>query len=231
MNLHVITGGDYNSSKPLIFFVHGFPECWSTWQSQMVYFARLGYPVAAMDMRGFGLSSAPADAGAYAMRTLVGDVVKVLSKLRTNGDSSASSHGSAERARNVVLCGHDWGGVVAWNLAFLEHNDEVKSISKMVIANAPHPSVDALLLPAAQISQLGTAPHMLGDESTSSQRLVHFLNLLAFVLDVMRLVCAAADSCRTRSIMTVCSSFDLGTWSVHKPNYFCALHRLSSRHR
>jgi len=144
VNLHVITGGDFSSSKPLIFFIHGFPECWTTWQSQMVYFARLGYPVAAMDMRGFGLSTAPAEVGAYAMRTLVGDVTTVLSKLRSTGDSaSSSSHGSAERGRSVVLCGHDWGGVVAWNLAFLEHNEEVKSISKMVIANAPHPSVDA----------------------------------------------------------------------------------------
>jgi pimeloyl-ACP methyl ester carboxylesterase len=77
-------------------------------------------------------------------------VTTVLSKLRSTGDSApSSSHGSAERGRSVVLCGHDWGGVVAWNLAFLEHNEEVKSISKMVIANAPHPSVDTTAASAA----------------------------------------------------------------------------------
>ena len=139
----MVTGGDFSSSKPLLLFLHGFPEMWTTWQSQLVYFARLGFPVAAMDLRGFGLSTAPADVGAYSMRTLVGDVTKVIRKLTSNGDSSdhSSSSSSPAPCRDVVLCGHDWGGVVGWNVAFLEHNDDVKAITKMVIANAPHPSV------------------------------------------------------------------------------------------
>lgn len=85
VKLHVAIGGDFASSKPRLLFLHGFPENWSTWSHQLVYFARLGFAVAAMDLRGHGASDAPAETSAYRMRVLVSDVLAVIRKLSENG--------------------------------------------------------------------------------------------------------------------------------------------------
>ena len=44
---------------PLIVFVHGWPEGWYSWRHQMEHFAARGFTVAALDVRGYGASSAP----------------------------------------------------------------------------------------------------------------------------------------------------------------------------
>jgi len=147
VTLHVVTGGNFAaSSKPLLLFVHGFPECWSTWQGQLVFFAKLGFPVAAMDMRGFGLSTAPQNVSAYAARNLVDDVLRVIRKLREQRASAIGGNGG-----DVVLIAHDWGGVVGWNVAFeaalaaANHGggaavEDARSITKLVLCSAPHPA-------------------------------------------------------------------------------------------
>lgn len=61
-------------------------ETWSTWQAQLVYFARLGFPVAAFDMRGYGLSTSPQSVSAYSAKKLVADVLKIVQKLRAQAD-------------------------------------------------------------------------------------------------------------------------------------------------
>jgi len=130
-----VTGGDFSSDKPLLLFMHGFPESWAAWQAQLVYFARLGFPVAAFDMRGYGLSTAPAEVSAYAQRLLVADVQAVVRKLRSSL-SQQSEH-------DVVLVAHDWGAVVGWQAAFAAHSKRGGgqfSISKWVLASAPHPA-------------------------------------------------------------------------------------------
>lgn len=132
VKIHLVTGGNFSSSssKPTLLFLHGFPESWVAWESQMVYFARIGFPVAAIDLRGYGRSSAPQDVGSYSIRTLVGDVLAVISHLR-----------AASPTKEIVLCGHDWGGVIAWHTSFVEAHESTKAISKYVIMDAPHPSV------------------------------------------------------------------------------------------
>jgi pimeloyl-ACP methyl ester carboxylesterase len=142
--LHVVAGGNFASlDKPILLFVHGFPECWSTWQSQLTYFAKLGFPVAAMDLRGFGLSNAPLGGGvsdAYCARVLADDVLRVVHKLRLQ------SALGAEKAE-VVLVAHDWGGVIGWHVAFegaTPHATgplvpDARAIKKIVLCSAPHP--------------------------------------------------------------------------------------------
>jgi pimeloyl-ACP methyl ester carboxylesterase len=129
----VVSGGDFSSDKPILCMVHGFPETWATWQSQLVYFARLGFPVAAFDMRGFGLSTAPAEPSAYSAKLLVADQLAVVRKLRSMC-SDADDH-------DVVLITHDMGGVVGWQTAFTAAAARRDSgISKFVFAAAPHPA-------------------------------------------------------------------------------------------
>lgn len=110
---------------PLIVFLHGFPEFWYEWKSQLAEFSR-DHTAVAPDMRGYNLSSKPADLSAYQMPLLVEDVRALASELlKSTGGTT------------FTLVAHDWGGVVAWVFA-AGHPD---MLDKLVIINAPHPSV------------------------------------------------------------------------------------------
>ncbi|MET9510890.1 alpha/beta hydrolase [Streptomyces flavidovirens] len=89
---------------PLVLLVHGFPECWYSWRHQLPVLAAAGYRAVAIDVRGYGRSSKPADAAAYRMLDLVEDNAEVVHAL---GEESA------------VIVGHDWGATIAANSALL----------------------------------------------------------------------------------------------------------------
>jgi pimeloyl-ACP methyl ester carboxylesterase len=82
---------------------HGFPESWYSWRHQLDALPAAGYRAVAMDMRGYGRSSKPAEVAAYRITELVEDCVGVVKAL---GESSA------------VIVGHDWGSAVAWTAAW-----------------------------------------------------------------------------------------------------------------
>lgn len=48
--------------KPLLLFIHGFPECWYSWRHQMTAFAA-DWDVVALDMRGYNTSDKPPVSG------------------------------------------------------------------------------------------------------------------------------------------------------------------------
>src|SRR3984893_6597395 len=58
ISLHVTEQGE----GPAVLFCHGFPDTSYTWRRQMTAIASAGYRAIAPDMRGYGRSSAPADA-------------------------------------------------------------------------------------------------------------------------------------------------------------------------
>ncbi|WP_028811147.1 alpha/beta fold hydrolase [Streptomyces flavidovirens] len=89
---------------PLVLLVHGFPECWYSWRHQLPVLAAAGYRAVAIDVRGYGRSSKPADAAAYRMPDLVEDNAEVVHAL---GEETA------------VIVGHDWGATIAANSALL----------------------------------------------------------------------------------------------------------------
>src|SRR6202023_2402856 len=61
ISLHVAEQGE----GPAVLFCHGFPDTAYTWRRQMNAVASAGYRAIAPDMRGYGRSSAPADAALY----------------------------------------------------------------------------------------------------------------------------------------------------------------------
>ncbi|MEU9835975.1 alpha/beta hydrolase [Streptosporangium sp. NPDC048047] len=89
---------------PLVLLVHGFPETWYSWRHQMPALAAAGYRAVAIDVRGYGRSSAPAATDAYRMLDLVEDGVSVVHAL---GEETA------------VVVGHDWGATIAATSALL----------------------------------------------------------------------------------------------------------------
>jgi epoxide hydrolase 4 len=117
IRLHYVTAG----SGDLILFLHGFPEFWYEWKAQLLDFGR-DHQAVAPDLRGYNLSSKPAEVEQYDMKLLVDDVYALVDHL---------GH------RKLILAGHDWGGAVAWAFA-AAHPDYV---SKLIIINAPHPAI------------------------------------------------------------------------------------------
>jgi pimeloyl-ACP methyl ester carboxylesterase len=98
--VHLVEEG----SGPLVLLVHGFPESWYSWRHQLPALAGAGYRAVAVDVRGYGRSSRPADPAAYRMLDLVDDAVAVV---RALGEASA------------IIVGHDWGGGIAATAALL----------------------------------------------------------------------------------------------------------------
>ncbi len=105
---------------PLVVMIHGFPDFWYTWRAQMEALSAAGYRTVALDLRGFNLSGQPTGLEQYDMRLLIGDVVAVI-----------KAQGSAK----AIVMAHDWGGAIAWQLAF--HAPQV--VEKLIIVNLPHP--------------------------------------------------------------------------------------------
>lgn len=117
VRLHLRHAGD----GELLLFLHGFPESSLTWAKQIQEFSSR-YHTVAPDGRGFGQSDILPSRDDYRIKRLVGDVLAV------------ADHFGAER---FTLIGHDWGGVVAW-IAAAWHPDR---IARLVIVNAPHPTL------------------------------------------------------------------------------------------
>ncbi|HEV2132446.1 MAG TPA: alpha/beta hydrolase [Longimicrobiaceae bacterium] len=120
IRLHYVEAG----AGPLVVLLHGFPEFWYAWRHQIPALAAAGFRVIAPDLRGYNRSERPQEVGSYQMPALLGDVVGLI------------RHAGEERA---TVAGHDWGGIIAWNLAM--HHPEV--LEKLIVLNAPHPAAFA----------------------------------------------------------------------------------------
>jgi epoxide hydrolase 4 len=108
--------------QPVIVFLHGFPEAAFVWDATLVHFAAKGYRCIAPNLRGFEMSSSPADVAQYRAKHLVQDIAALIALESPNQPLAA-------------LVAHDWGGAVAWNLA----NQVPQLMRKLCIINSPHP--------------------------------------------------------------------------------------------
>ena len=117
VRLHYVSAG----SGKLVMFVHGFPEFWYEWKNQLQDFGR-DYFAVAPDMRGYNLSSKPADVDQYQVKYLVEDLRALAEHLGY---------------KKFTLVAHDWGGAIAWAFA-IQHPDY---LDRLIIINAPHPGV------------------------------------------------------------------------------------------
>ena len=104
---------------PLIVMIHGFPDYWYTWRDQMEALSDK-FQCVAIDQRGYNLSDKPQGVENYNVRLLVGDVAAVIKSL---------GHDKA------IIVGHDWGGLVAWQVAL----NLPQMTEKLIILNLPHP--------------------------------------------------------------------------------------------
>jgi pimeloyl-ACP methyl ester carboxylesterase len=118
VRLHCGVAGE--AGRPLMLFLHGFPEFWAAWRKPMEYFAARGWLCVAPDLRGYNLSDKPEGVEAYKVKHLMADVLAV---------------GAHYSKTPFVLVAHDWGGAVAWSVAI----GQPQRLAKLVMINSPHP--------------------------------------------------------------------------------------------
>jgi pimeloyl-ACP methyl ester carboxylesterase len=118
LRLHTILAGPPDG--PLAVLLHGFPECWVSWRSQIPVLVGAGYRVAVPDQRGYNLSDKPKGVENYQLDCITADILALIRAL------------GRERA---TLVAHDWGGAAAWRFAM----DYPQAVENLVVMNAPHP--------------------------------------------------------------------------------------------
>lgn len=116
IKLHYVTQGE----GKLMLMLHGFPEFWYSWRHQIPEFAS-DYKVVALDLRGYNDSEKPKDVSAYQISELVNDIKGVIQGLGYE---------------SCILVGHDWGGMIAWYVAY----NYPELVDKLIVMNIPHPA-------------------------------------------------------------------------------------------
>jgi pimeloyl-ACP methyl ester carboxylesterase len=112
---------EVSGEGPVVLCVHGWPELAQSWRHQVDYLSERGHRVAAMDVRGYGGSSAPPEIERYTLRELASDVAAVAAALDDEP---------------IVLVGHDWGAPIVWNAA-VRHPDRVRAVVGLSVPYTP----------------------------------------------------------------------------------------------
>ncbi|ANO52277.1 alpha/beta fold hydrolase [Woeseia oceani] len=89
---------------PAVLLLHGFPELAYSWRHQLPALAAAGYRAIAPDLRGYGQSSRPEAVEEYRIECLIDDMTGLLAALEL---------------KNAVIAAHDWGALLAWQMALL----------------------------------------------------------------------------------------------------------------
>jgi pimeloyl-ACP methyl ester carboxylesterase len=120
IRIHATTTGQ----GPVILLLHGFPDTHIVWRKQVPVLASAGFRVLAPDLRGYGRTDAPPHILDYTLDKLRADVLGLLDALKIG---------------KVHLVGHDWGGLIGWQLAALAP----ERIERLVALSVGHPSAIA----------------------------------------------------------------------------------------
>jgi pimeloyl-ACP methyl ester carboxylesterase len=108
IRMHYVEQGE---GFPVV-LLHGFPQLWCAWLNQLPDLGIAGFRAIAPDLRGYGETDKPEGVGQYDIHHLVADVIGLLDALKES---------------TAVLAGHDWGGLIAWQVA-LTHPERVRAV-------------------------------------------------------------------------------------------------------
>lgn len=115
--LHYVRTG----SGPLVVLLHGFPQGWFIYRSQLEELGR-DHTAVAVDLRGFNLSAKPEHPRDHGTWLMAEDTKALVEHLGFE---------------TCTLVGHDTGGTVAYSFAF--HHPEM--LERLVILSTPHPAL------------------------------------------------------------------------------------------
>jgi len=105
----------------MFILLHGFPEGAESWSPQLDTLAKAGFLAVAPDLRGYGLTDAPADPSSYTIDHLAEDVRFMITAF-----GRPAAH----------VSGHDWGAMVAWFFAG-RYPEMTKTLT---VLSVPHPA-------------------------------------------------------------------------------------------
>jgi pimeloyl-ACP methyl ester carboxylesterase len=120
IRMHATTTGQ----GPTVLLLHGFPDTHVVWRKQVGPLAAAGYRVIAPDLRGYGRTEAPGGVYDYTLDKLRTDVIGLLDALEID---------------KVILVGHDWGGLIGWQIAALSP----QRVERFVAMSTGHPTAIA----------------------------------------------------------------------------------------
>ena len=116
-----IDEGAGSPGRPVLFFIHGFPDDARAWEEQIAHFSK-EYRVVAPQLRGAGGSRAGTDRSRFSLDAVALDHLEILRAALPDEPES-----------RVVVVGHDIGGPHAWHLARLLG----PRLAGLVLINAP----------------------------------------------------------------------------------------------
>ena len=120
-----------------VVFLHGWPELSYSWRHQLKALEAAGVWAIAPDQRGYGASDRPEAVEAYDMAHLTGDLVALLDHLG---------------AKKAVFVGHDWGGIVLWQLGLM-HKDRCAGLIGLNTPFMPRIPVDPISVMRARMGE------------------------------------------------------------------------------
>ncbi|MEO3473674.1 alpha/beta hydrolase [Roseomonas sp. CAU 1739] len=123
-----VAGG---ADAPLVLLLHGFAVSRHLFDAQLPALASAGYLAVAPNQRGYspGARPDPSDVAAYDINLLIGDAMAL-----------AAAMGCDDRRFHLV--GHDWGGSLAWDIAFRFP----QRLASLTMLSRPHPAAFARAL-------------------------------------------------------------------------------------
>lgn len=119
VKFHYVDSGDKH--KPVILFLHGFPDFWISWSFQIPALVE-HFRVICLDLKGFGDSDKPLSRSNYKIRIILHELRNFICTLNIS-------------ACHVV--GHDIGALLGWYLVSLYP----QHVKKFVAISCPHPNL------------------------------------------------------------------------------------------
>ena len=101
----------------LVIMTHGWPELSLSWRHQLSFLGNLGFHAIAPDMRGYGNSSIYDEHTAYTQEEVMQDMLELFNHFKKD---------------KAIWIGHDWGSVVAWNVA-IHHPEIVRGVASLCV--------------------------------------------------------------------------------------------------
>lgn len=153
------------SGLPIV-MSHGFPELAFSWRHQLPALAEAGFRAIAPDQRGYGNTGGPKGKDAvplYDMAHLTDDLAGMLDALEID---------------KAIFVGHDWGGMVAWQMP-LRHPDRVAGVIGVNTPFLPRGPIDPIAgmravfgedMYIVYFQQYGVAEAMFGKDVARSMR-------------------------------------------------------------
>lgn len=110
---------------------HGFPELAYSWRHQLPAIAKAGFRAIAPDQRGYGNTGGPKgqeNVPLYDLEHLTDDLAGLLDALEID---------------KAIIAGHDWGGMVVWQMA-LRHPDRISGVIGVNTPFMPRGPIDPI---------------------------------------------------------------------------------------